>query len=249
VSGSRLLVLFSGGLDSAVLLHWARAKGPVATLTFDAPGRPRGERRAERRLLDAYGIRDRHRLAFPDGTASWVRGDRRRAYVPGRNLFFHASALLLAHRLGCRWVAAGHLATDAEAFPDARRSFFDRLEALDRAARRPGDRAVGILTPFLGWTKADVVREGRAGGVPLELSWSCYRDGPRPCGACTACRERGAALTSPGAPPRRAPRPPSTRGPPTGRAGGAAAPPAGRRAAGHAVRGRPRSSGSRRSSS
>jgi 7-cyano-7-deazaguanine synthase len=203
VTRPTVLVLLSGGLDSAVLLAWARGKGRVAALTFEGPDRPRGERRAARRLLDHYAIRRRYVLRLPEPVPSWVRGPTDRGYVPGRNLFHHAGAMLLARRLGCRWVAAGHLAADAAAFPDARRRFLDDLERLANEARRRGEPPVGILTPFLGFTKARVAALGAAWGVPLGLTWSCYRDGPRPCERCVACRERRAALRSAHASARR----------------------------------------------
>jgi len=244
-----ILVLVSGGLDSAVLLAWARQKGPVASLGVEGPDRPAKEREAAERLLDHYRVRDRFTVALPAGVTSWLRGDPTRAYVPGRNLFFHGAALLLAHRLGCRWVAAGHSGDDAQAFRDARRPFFDALETLDRKGLNPQDERVGILTPFLGWSKRDVAARGRDWGVPLELSWSCYRDGPTPCGVCTACRERRDALSSSATrPPRRGPslQPAAS---PKARADGAGAKSGAPRPGTRAARGSPRSSGSRRSSS
>ncbi|MFR5093181.1 MAG: 7-cyano-7-deazaguanine synthase [Adlercreutzia equolifaciens] len=41
--------------------------------------------------------------------------------------------------------------------------------------------------PFVTWSKADIVREGLALGVPYELTWSCYEGGEAPCGRCATC--------------------------------------------------------------
>jgi 7-cyano-7-deazaguanine synthase len=196
VTPPRFVVLYSGGLDSTVLLAWALRRGPVATLTLDHPQRPRGEREAAGALLDHFRVRRRHTLAYPTGVPTWIRGGTARGHVPGRNLFQTTAALLLARRLGARWVVAGHLRTDGQSFGDARRPFFDALEELADADRPSRTAHVGILTPFLGLDKAALVGLGRSWQVPLEATWSCYRDGEAPCGTCVACRERARAFTA-----------------------------------------------------
>lgn len=189
-----LVVLASGGLDSTVLLAWALKRGPVVALVFETKARPRGERGAERAVFRHLGLREVHRVHAPTGVADWRQGSASRNYVPGRNLFLHASALLLARRVGASGVAAGHLGSDGRSFRDATPAFFRRLEALANAGRARGEDKLRILTPFLAMDKAAVVRLGRRLGAPLDLTWSCYRDGAAPCGRCVACRERAAAL-------------------------------------------------------
>jgi 7-cyano-7-deazaguanine synthase len=39
-------------------------------------------------------------------------------------------------------------------------------------------------------SKADIVREGRALGVPFDKTWSCYQAEDLACGACESCRLR-----------------------------------------------------------
>jgi 7-cyano-7-deazaguanine synthase len=53
---------------------------------------------------------------------------------------------------------------------------------------------VRIELPFAALTDRQVARLGRRLGVPLDLTWSCYRDGAEPCGRCPACRDRRDAL-------------------------------------------------------
>lgn len=180
-------------------------------LTFDSPHRPRGERRAERRLLRHFRVGRHYRARFPTEIGSWVRGGRDRAYVPARNLFFHATAAMVAQAAGISRVAAGHLAADGSAFPDARRAYLDGIEALANAGRRAGAPRVRILTPFVGWRKESVVALGRRWNVPLEWTWSCQRDGARPCGRCVSCRERRRAFATDSAAPRHRARPSVTR--------------------------------------
>src|SRR5262249_20512167 len=75
---------------------------------------------------------------------------------------------------------------ESNPFPDARPEFF-------RAFARAVELGVGIRlkisTPFVGMTKAEVVKRGFA--MPLELTVSCARPrGAIDCGACTKCAER-----------------------------------------------------------
>jgi 7-cyano-7-deazaguanine synthase len=172
----KAVVLVSGGIDSAVALFWARERfARLLAVSFDGAGRPRGEARACAALVRRAGVRH---LRVP---APYLR-PRASGYVPARNLVFHAIALSIAEDAGARAVVAGHNRSDAGMFADARPGFFRRLERLNGGVR--------ILLPFAGLTDAQVIRRGVALGAPLDLTWSCYRDGPRPCGRCSACRGR-----------------------------------------------------------
>ena len=58
--------------------------------------------------------------------------------------------------------------------------------------------AVRIRAPFVGLTKAEVVRQGVGLGVPYELTWSCYEGQDEPCRVCGTCRDRRAAFLANG---------------------------------------------------
>jgi 7-cyano-7-deazaguanine synthase len=175
LSPPKALVLVSGGIDSAVALWWANERFQVTALSFDGAKRPRGEVRASRALVGRAGV-DHVRVPVP-----YLR-PRSSGYVPARNLVYHAIALSIAEDRGASVVVAGHNLTDAGIFEDARREFFRKLERLNGGVR--------ILLPFAGLTDADVIQKGLRWGVPLELTWSCYRDGKAPCRRCSACRGR-----------------------------------------------------------
>jgi 7-cyano-7-deazaguanine synthase len=169
------VVLVSGGIDSAAALWWARERYRVTALTFDGAGRPRGEARACAALL--------HRARVPVvRVAVPFLVPRASGYVPARNLVYHGIALSIAEERGSRAVVAGHNRSDAALFKDARPDFFRRLERLNGGVR--------IVLPFAGLTDDEVIRFAHGQGVPLELTWSCYRDGRRPCRRCSACRGR-----------------------------------------------------------
>jgi 7-cyano-7-deazaguanine synthase len=172
---TKAIVLLSGGIDSAVALWWARDRYRVTALSFDGARRPRGEVRACEALAARANV-PLLRVATP-----FLRA-RPSGYVPARNLVFHGIALSLAEERGMEAVVAGHNRSDARAFGDARPEFFRRLERLNGGVR--------IELPLAKLTDAQVVAAGLRRGVPLGLTWSCYRDGPRPCRRCGACRDR-----------------------------------------------------------
>jgi 7-cyano-7-deazaguanine synthase len=197
----RALVLFSGGVDSTVALWWAQAEGfDTAALTFQYPGRPRGEENAARVLLRAAGnprrivldlpfLRESDSPAHPPG------------YVPARNPLFYAIAFHVAASEGIEAIVGGHNAEDGERFPDAHRAFLDELGrvlagGLARGvARGTGPRDAPYLTfPLVALSKREVVARGKRLGAPVEQAWSCYEDLDEPCGQCPACKSLPAAF-------------------------------------------------------
>ena len=172
----KAVALVSGGIDSAVALAWASERFKVtAAVSCEVAGRPRGEAKACAAIAKRSGVR-LLRVKAP------FLKPRSSGYAPARNLVFHAVALSIAEDLGAEAVVAGHNLSDASYFEDARPSYFRRLESLGNGVR--------ILLPFARYTDADVIALGARMGVPLELTWSCYRDGARPCRRCSACRGR-----------------------------------------------------------
>lgn len=169
------VVLVSGGIDSAVALDWALERYQPVAVSYQLAGRPRGEVRACTAIVKRAGV-EHVPVAVP-----FLR-PRPSGYAPARNMVFHAIALAIAEERGAVAVVAGHNASDAAVFDDARPAYFRRLERLGKGVR--------ILLPFARLTDAEVIRQGMERGVPLELTWSCYRDGARPCGRCSACRGR-----------------------------------------------------------
>jgi 7-cyano-7-deazaguanine synthase len=62
-----------------------------------------------------------------------------------------------------------------------------------------------VLAPLIGMTKADIVRAAEVHRAPVELTWSCYRGGRRPCGTCESCVLRRKGFEDAGVPDPAAP--------------------------------------------
>ena len=55
-------------------------------------------------------------------------------------------------------------------------------------------RPKGEVIPILKMDKIAVAKFGMDIGAPLELTWSCYEGGDRPCLKCGTCLERTEAF-------------------------------------------------------
>jgi 7-cyano-7-deazaguanine synthase len=205
-------VLFSGGLDSAVLLALERRdRDPVWPMHVRAGlAWEEAERRAIDCLLAAAPFAGRvqplqtltvdMRDVYPP--THWAVVGRPPAYdtpdedvyLEGRNIVLISKAAVLCARLGIERLALGPLA--ANPFPDATPDFFG---AMARAMSLGLGRPFSIATPLIHLHKEDVVQLGLALGVPLELTLSCMNpSGDEHCGECSKCRERHDAFVAAG---------------------------------------------------
>jgi 7-cyano-7-deazaguanine synthase len=196
-----LAVLVSGGLDSAVLLAesfgHASAVHPLYVrfgLAWET-----AELSSLRRFLEAVqkpALRPLVILEMPVGdlfgrhwsvTGEGVPGadtPDEAVFLPGRNLLFLCKAMLWCHLHQVPAVALAPL--ESNPFPDATLGFFASCEAVVNQAV---GGTVQVLHPYLGLSKAEVLRRGR--DFPLRWTFSCIRpDGERHCGRCNKCAER-----------------------------------------------------------
>jgi 7-cyano-7-deazaguanine synthase len=196
-------VLFSAGLDSAVLLAQAAAGGRPRPIYVRAGlAWEHEESIAAARLIAAPPLAGAieelvtltvdMRDVFP--SHHWaVRGEAPRfdtpdedVYIDGRNLVLLAKASVYMARARLTRVLLGPLAGNP--FPDATPEFF---KAMAHALSLGLDSPIRIETPLAAMHKADVIRLGASLGVPFELTLSCMepKDGLH-CGRCSKCRER-----------------------------------------------------------
>jgi 7-cyano-7-deazaguanine synthase len=197
-----IAVLFSSGLDSAVLLAHAVREGAAVPLYVSVGLAWESDEIAmANRLLASPPYRNAARLVtlrfdmrdvYP--ATHWaIRGEAPAfdtadsdVYLEGRNIVLLTKAAVFMARENLTRVLLGPLAGNP--FPDATPEFFTALQrALSLGLARP----IAIETPFASMHKADVVRLGASLGVPMELTLSCMQPaGGLHCGRCSKCRER-----------------------------------------------------------
>jgi 7-cyano-7-deazaguanine synthase len=206
-----LAVLVSGGLDSAVLLAEAARAYPAVHPLYVRTGLFWED--VERQYLDRFlaaiagpTLRPLHVLEQPVADvygSHWsVSGDGVPAagtpdadvYLPGRNVFLLAKALVWCHLNGVPEVATAPL--HCNPFPDATPRFYDGFAALVSEAV---SGSVRVLRPYSALDKTDVLRRGR--GFPLEHTFSCIRpERGLHCGRCSKCAERRDGFRAAGVP-------------------------------------------------
>jgi 7-cyano-7-deazaguanine synthase len=205
-------VLFSGGLDSAVLLALELAEhAPVWPLHVRVGfAWEQAEARAIARLLERAPFAGR--VAAPAALSVEMRdvypGDHwavtgqppaydtpdEDVYLDGRNIVLIAKAAVWCARHGVERLAIGPLLGNP--FPDATPDFFTTMA---RAMSLGLGRPFSIAAPIADLHKEDVIQLGAARQVPLDLTLSCMNPaGDRHCGLCSKCRERQVAFRKAG---------------------------------------------------
>jgi 7-cyano-7-deazaguanine synthase len=203
-------VLFSGGLDSAVLVARAARDGLVQPLhvSVGLAWETQELQVAARFLssLPAGVVRPLAPLRFEmtdvyPSTHWAIRGEApafdtpdEDVYLEGRNIVLLSKAAVFMARARIRRVWIGPLAGNP--FPDATAAFF---EAFARSLSIGLAAPIAIEAPFASLHKADVIRLGHELRVPLDLTLSCMqpREGMH-CGRCSKCRERRDAFAESG---------------------------------------------------
>jgi 7-cyano-7-deazaguanine synthase len=218
MSAAPAVVLLSGGLDSATALAIARARGfDCHALSVDYGQRHVAELDAARSVARAGGARE-HRIMRVDlaGIGGSALTDRAIAvpeqpttgipvtYVPARNTIMLSLALGWAEVLGARDIFIGVNVLDSSGYPDCRPEFIAAFTALAALATRAGVEGspCRIETPLIGWSKAEIIREGTRLGVDYAQTVSCYQPDAagRACGRCDSCRLRRAGFDAAGLP-------------------------------------------------
>lgn len=203
------VVVFSGGLDSLVLLHWC-AKNlwrhgsykPLA-LCFNYGQRAAVERDHGRRIAASlnvpFEVVDISRMNRLFGSSSLTSDNPelhgKSTVVPNRNAIFINIAAAACDAMGGGIVLYGAHKSTAGIYPDTTPEF---VEATDEAIMQGTGGKVRLQAPLISYTKAEVVKLGANLGVPFETSWSCYENGSHHCGHCYACQDRRSAFEKAG---------------------------------------------------
>ncbi len=204
----RVILIYSGGLDSTVLLYSLLADGhEVFALSIDYGQRHKRELDAARTICaslnvthevaDCSGLQcllagsslTSASVAVPDG--HYAEETMKQTIVPNRNMIMLAIAGGWALSQKCEAVAYAAHGGDHAIYPDCRHEF---TEAVDKALRLADWQELYLWSPFVNRSKADIVRLGDKLGVPFEQTWSCYKGGRTHCGRCGTCVERREAF-------------------------------------------------------
>jgi 7-cyano-7-deazaguanine synthase len=117
--------------------------------------------------------------------------------VPNRNMVMISIAAAIAVNNKYKYVAAGMHAGDHAQYPDCRPGFLKSVrETIMWANEGFIDPNFELLTPYIRLSKNDIAADAYRFGVPLHMTWSCYKGGAIHCGRCATCVERQEAIAS-----------------------------------------------------
>ena len=194
----KLVLAFSGGADSSVLLFMAAERGyeEIHTVTFDYGQRHRREMQCvplqkwdleekypnvkfTNKVLDVSYLKDISptssltNLDIDNPDISKIAGDAQPvSYVPFRNQMFITICCAYAESLGADTVWYGAAQVDSLAgYWDGSQEFVDNINQLTALNRQ---HRILIEAPLLPLSKAEIIQEGVRLGVQFENTWTCY---------------------------------------------------------------------------
>ena len=218
----KAVVLFSGGVDSTTCLAMAIKRfgaENVIPLSITYGQKHAKEIEAARKVLEFYHLKglelDLSKIFAASNCSLLTQSDEEipeesygeqvkksdgkpvSTYVPFRNGLFLSCAASIALSKDCRYIYYGAHSDDAagNAYPDCSQVFND---AMYKAIEEGSGHQLEILAPFIGLTKADVVKTGLDLQVPYEYTWSCYEGHEKACGRCGTCIDRKKAFEANG---------------------------------------------------
>lgn len=187
------VVLFSGGLDSTVLLHGVvrdNDQGEVLALSFKY-GSKHNENESDRADLICTALNVERRVIELDFNAWGFKSDlltsggdipeghyadesMKTTVVPFRNGIMLAIAVGVADSIGAENVSIASHSGDHPIYPDCRPDF---TRHMNHAAQTGTYGSIKIHGKFQATTKENIVRLGASQGAEkyMAMSWSCYQ--------------------------------------------------------------------------
>lgn len=196
---NKVVVLFSGGLDSTTLISKYVKEGyEVLPISFDYGQTHSREMRSVSEICRHYGLSNRlvhidmsvassallGNSPIPSRSLEEIQNGVPSTFVPARNLIFLSIGASYAYSAGARRIAIGVNSIDYSGYPDCRPEFISVMEA---AIRKGLDSDIFLDAPLQYLSKREIIKKGTELGAPYNLTWSCYRGGEAACGRCDSC--------------------------------------------------------------
>mgnify|MGYP003293049024 CR=1 FL=1 len=204
----RALVICSGGLDSTAVASYVRSKHKEMILLHFQYGCIATSKELEcikkiaKKLNCEYYVMQ---LNYDFGSKSKLFGDSNdiskgiegseyaHEWVEARNLIMLSTAVGFAEANNYSHIYLGTNLEEGGAYPDNENQFIKDFNSCLYGAVQNG-RKVEIHTPVGNLMKHEIVAFGNKYNAPFEDTWSCYKDGDKPCGECGPCFMRRTAF-------------------------------------------------------
>ena len=205
-SPKKAICILSGGMDSTLASYMAKNDGyEIIAVHFNYGQRTQDrELKAFRDICEDLEILEKYEIDIPfftqigasaltdkniDVPTGGIEAGVPITYVPFRNGIFLSITAAIAEKEGATAMYIGVVQEDSSGYPDCTDSFInDMKKAINQGTKE--DTHIDILTPLVHLSKAQIVQEALRLNVPLEHTWSCYKEETEACGVCDSCRLR-----------------------------------------------------------
>jgi 7-cyano-7-deazaguanine synthase len=205
-STKKAICILSGGMDSTLASYIAKNNGyEIIAVHFNYGQRTQDrELKAFRDICNDLDILEKYEIDIPfftqigasaltdktiDIPTGGVEAGVPITYVPFRNGIFLSITAAIAEKEGATAMYIGVVQEDSSGYPDCTDEFIsDMKKAINQGTKE--DTHIDILTPLVHLSKAQIVQEAMKLNVPLEHTWSCYKEEEEACGVCDSCRLR-----------------------------------------------------------
>ena len=202
----KVATLISGGLDSAVLVAWAKQQGYDQLAFFVNYGQDNLNREfacarintqrvgVPLEVVDLTPLRNSFigRFPFPLNLYDCLVKNPLGQVTTFALTSLVAGIAVLADRYK---LILGIHHTDIEYRPVLRKSMSGLEDVVNHVVSSFTDREFSLMMPFKDTDRKDVITTGFSLGVEFENTWSCHENVDMPCGICEGCQERAEAFT------------------------------------------------------
>lgn len=188
----KVIILFSGGLDSSVSAKMLLLQGyEVVAVGIDYGQRHVIELEYAKQITSLLGIEfiriDARCMSEVLGHGNSLvsaisnSGKETSTVVPNRNMMLLSIAGAVAMSRGVENIAIGFNKDDAANYPDCRKKF---AYAMKDAFKEIG---MNLIFPTLEFTKQEVIKTGKEINITQDQTYSCYEGIVPQCGKCGSC--------------------------------------------------------------
>jgi 7-cyano-7-deazaguanine synthase len=202
----KAVCILSGGMDSTLASYIAKYDGyDIITLHFNYQQRTqKKELEAFRLITDSLKAINSYEIDIDffktigasaltdfdiDVPISGLQDGVPITYVPFRNGIFLSIATAIAEKENATAIYIGVVQEDSSGYPDCTDDFIQSMQtSIDLGTKQT--TKIKLYAPLIHLSKKDIVLKSLQYNVPLELTWSCYKNQDEACGVCDSCRLR-----------------------------------------------------------
>ncbi|SFV52868.1 Queuosine Biosynthesis QueC ATPase [hydrothermal vent metagenome] len=202
----KAVCIMSGGMDSTLAAYMMKEQGyEIIAVHFNYDQRTQQKELAcfkaiakslhvkEKYILDLDFFKQLGASALTDRNIDVPTGGVEEGvpvtYVPFRNGIFLSMAAAIAEKECAEIIAIGVVEEDSSGYPDCREHYIEAMQKAINLGTKE-ETKITIKMPLVHLKKSEIVKEALTLNVPLELTWSCYKNEEKACGVCDSCRLR-----------------------------------------------------------